>query len=171
MNIPVLIGRILHVGLGVFWAGTIFFMAFLLEPSVRSVGPEGGRVMQALQKRGMLNILPAVAALTILSGVFLYWRMFREFGMEWVATPFGAALTVGGVASLAAFGHGLVVMRPATLQAGKLSASLGDTPDADERDAILVQIAELRSRSRIHLRWVAFWLGLAVVTMAVARYL
>ena len=65
MDSTILISRILHVGLGVFWAGAMFFIVFLLEPSVRSVGPEGGRVMQALQKRGFLTIMPAVAVLTI----------------------------------------------------------------------------------------------------------
>jgi hypothetical protein len=171
MNLTVLISRILHVGLGVFWAGTIFFVVFLLEPSVRSVGPDGARVMQALQKRGMLTILPVVAVLTILSGAFLYWHLFRDFGVEGITTPFGTALTIGGVASLVAFGQGFFLMRPATLRVGKLSASLGTTPDAGEREAIQAEIAELKTRSRTHARWVALWLGVAVVTMAVARYL
>ena len=171
MNLPVLIGRILHVGLGVFWAGTVFFVVFLLEPSVRSVGPEGGRVMQALQKRGMLTILPVVAVLTILSGGFLYWRLFRESRMVWFATPFGMALTIGGVASLLALGQGFFLMRPATLGVGRLSASLGNTPEGGERDALLAEIAGLKLRSRTHMRWAALWLGIAVLTMAVARYI
>lgn len=171
MNLVVLISRILHVGLGVFWAGTIFFMVLLLEPSIRSVGPEGGRVMQALQKRRFLTVMPVVALLTILSGGFLYWRNLGGLGMAWIATPFGTALTIGGVASLLAFGQGLFLMRPATLRIGKLSALVGETPDAGERDAILAEIAGLKSRSRTHARWVAVWLGVAVVTMAVGRYL
>ncbi len=171
MNLTVLIARILHVGLGVFWAGTIFFVVFLLEPSVRSVGPEGGRVMQALQKRGLLTIMPAVALLTILSGAFLYWRLSGGFGMDWVTTRFGGALTVGGIASLLAFGQGFFLMRPATLRVGELSALVGNTPEGGERDALLAKIAELKSRSRNQARWVALWLGIAVVTMAMARYL
>jgi hypothetical protein len=171
MNLPVLISRILHIGLGAFWAGTVFFLVFLLEPSVRSVGPEGGRVMQALQKRGLLTIMPVVAVLTILSGGFLYGRLLSGSGMEFLATPFGTTLTIGAVASLVAFGQGLFFMRPATLRVGKLSARLGDGPEAGERDALLAEIAEMKSRSRTHARWVALWLGVAVVTMAVARYL
>jgi hypothetical protein len=170
MNLFVLISRILHVGVGVFWAGTIFFVVFLLEPSVRSVGPDGGRVMQALQKRGMLTILPVAAVVTILSGGFLFWRTFREFGMDWVATPFGATLTIGAVASLVAFGQGFFFMRPVMIRVGKLGATLGNTPDPQEREALLSEIAELKTRSRNHSRWVALWLGIAVVTMAVARY-
>ena len=171
MNLPVLIGRILHIGLGVFWAGAVFFLVFLLEPSVSSVGPEGGRVMQALQKRGLLTVMPVAAVVTILSGGFLYGHLLSGAGPGWLATRFGAALTIGAAASLVAFGQGLFLMRPATLQVGRLSARLGESPEAGERDALLAEIAEMKSRSRTHARWVAFWLGIAVVTMAIARYL
>ncbi len=34
--------RLLHILLGVFWAGTLFFIVTFLEPSVRAAGPEGG---------------------------------------------------------------------------------------------------------------------------------
>ena len=56
-------------------------------------------------------------------------------------------------------------------ETGKLSASLGNTPDAGDRDATLAKIAALKSRARNHSRWVVLWLGVALLTMAVARYL
>lgn len=171
MNLTILVSRILHVGFGVFWAGTIFFLVFLLEPSVRSVGPEGGRVMGALQRRGFLTIMPLVAGLTILSGAFLYWRVLGGLGLERISTPFGTALTIGGIASLLAFGQGFFLMRPASLRIGALSASMGNATDDAERDTFLAEIAGLKARSRTHARWVALWLGIAVLTMAMARYL
>lgn len=171
MTLAILISRILHVLLGVFWAGTIFFLVLFLQPSVQSVGPDGGRVMQALQKRHFLNVMPAVAALTILSGGFLYWRLIQGFGAGWIATPFGVALTVGGVASLVAFGQGLFLMRPATLRVGVLSASLAGTSEEGKREEVRAEIAILKARSRAHARWVSLWLGVAVIAMAVARYL
>ena len=58
--------RIVHIGFGVFWAGTIFFFVLLLEPSLRGAGPAAGPVMGGLIARGYLTILPAAAALTIL---------------------------------------------------------------------------------------------------------
>jgi hypothetical protein len=171
MDITLLVTRIVHVGFGVFWAGTIFFMVFLLEPSVRSVGPDGGRVMGALQQRGFLTIMPVVALLTILSGAFLYWQVFAGVGMEWITTPFGTALTIGGIASLLAFGQGFFLMRPASLKIGVLVASMGSVSDDPERETVLAEIAGLKARSRTHARWVALWLGIAVLTMAIARYL
>ena len=60
--------RLLHVGLGVFWAGTIFFIVLYLEPSVRAAGPAGGAVMQGLQERRLMTVLPVVALLTLVTG-------------------------------------------------------------------------------------------------------
>ena len=45
--------RLLHIVLGVFWVGAVVFIAFLLFPSVRESGPAGGAVMQRLMGRGL----------------------------------------------------------------------------------------------------------------------
>jgi len=171
MSAVVLIGRILHVGLGVFWAGSVFFLVFFLEPSVRSAGPEGGRVMQALQAKGFLTVMPVAAVLTILSGAYLFGRYLGELGVGWVGTPYGGALAVGGASSLLAFVQGFFFMRPASLRAGKLGARLGTVSDATEREGILAEMEVQKSRTRTHARWIALWLAVAVLTMAVARYL
>ena len=63
------LARVIHIVVGVFWAGTVFFNAWLLAPALRDLGPDGGKVMGALAKRGMLMILPVAGILTILSGV------------------------------------------------------------------------------------------------------
>ena len=69
-----LLVRLIHIVIGVFWAGTIIFNAWLLAPTLRDLGPEGGKVMGGLAKRGMLTILPVSGILTILSGIWLYWH-------------------------------------------------------------------------------------------------
>jgi hypothetical protein len=115
--------------------------------------------------------MPVVALLTILSGAFLYWQVFAGVGMEWITTPFGTALTIGGIASLLAFGQGFFFMRPASLKIVVLVASMGSVSDDPERETVLAEIAGLKARSRTHARWVALWLGIAVLTMAIARYL
>src|SRR3954471_21083953 len=45
-----LILRLLHIGCGITWAGTVIFVAFFLDPAVKSVGPDGTRFMQQLVK-------------------------------------------------------------------------------------------------------------------------
>lgn len=64
--------RLVHITLGVFWAGTIFFVVLFLAPSVRAVGPDGARAMKALQQRHFMNVMPLVASvLAFVVGVFV----------------------------------------------------------------------------------------------------
>lgn len=171
MEISQIIGRILHIGFGVFWAGTIFFYVFLLEPSIRSLGSDGGKIMQALIKRRFLTVVPVAAAITILSGADLYWRVSGGMSSAWMGTAYGQALSTGAVAALMAFVIGVFFMRPAALRIGKLAAGLDDVTDDDERDGITAQIDSLKKRSRGFAHSVAFLLIVSVVTMAMARHL
>ena len=161
--------RLVHIVLGVFWAGTLFFFVTFLEPSLRAAGPNGAPVMQGLVKRGYLNILPAIAGLTILSGLVLYWRLSGGLTPGWVTSRYGMSLTVGGVASLIAFAIGVLVMRRAALRIGSLAATLQSAEGA-AREEIMAGIQSLQVRARVSARWVAALLAVAVAAMAVARY-
>jgi hypothetical protein len=165
-----LVLRIVHVVGGVFWAGTMFFIVLLLEPSVRTVGPDGAKVMGALQARGFMTIMPTVALVTILSGFGLFWKILGAPGTAWVAWPHGAVLTGGGVAALAAFALGVGILRPATLAVGGIMRGVAEMPDGDEKAAALQRVQALRQRSRTAARIIAVLLLIAVTTMAVARY-
>jgi uncharacterized membrane protein len=165
-----LILRLVHILTGVFWAGTIFFMALYLEPSARAAGPDAAKVMGGIQKRGLMTVLPIIALLTILSGIDLYRRASVGFQPAWVHSRIGLTLGIGAVASIVALTIGFFVMRPATMAAGRLAANLPTTSDDAERRRMQAQIEQLRTRSRTALRIVAALLGVAVITMAVGRY-
>jgi hypothetical protein len=165
-----LVLRIVHVLAGVFWAGTMFFVVLLLEPSVRSVGPDGAKVMGALQARGFMNIMPAAAALTIVSGLLLYWKILGAPGPAWVASPYGTVLALGGVAAVVAFGIGVGVMRPATFAAGIAMKRAAGMSDGEAKTAVLQTVQALRQRGRTAARAVFVLLLVAVVAMAVAKY-
>ncbi len=40
--------RFVHIAAAIFWVGTSVFMLFFLEPTIRSLGAEGGKFMQRL---------------------------------------------------------------------------------------------------------------------------
>ena len=170
MNMEMVVLRLIHIGGGVFWAGAIFFIVFFLEPSVRAAGPDGAKVMQGIQQRKLLIILPVVAALTILSGVALYWRVSVGFNTDWMASRIGASLTTGAVASIVAFLIGVFVMRASTLEAGRLAAKAQQS-EGEAQTALMARVQALRLRARTSARWVAALLVVAVATMAVGRYL
>ena len=170
MDIPLLLLRVVHVVAGVFWAGTVLFVVHFLEPAVRDAGPDGGRVMQALQKRRYMDVLPATAALTLLSGYGIYWRVFgRLFPGPGASGP-ELTLGIGGLAALAAFVVGVTVLRPSALRVGPLGAQLAQA-EPDEKEALGAEIARTRNRVRVAGRTVAALLGLATLSMAVGRYL
>ncbi len=172
MDLVLITARAVHIVLGAFWAGTLIFAAWLLVPAVGDAGPDGGKVMGALMKRGMLNILPVVALFTILSGIWLYWHDSGGFQhKEWLGSRMGMSLGTGGILALVAFVIGVGVMRPSTLKAAGLMASLGAATDAASRDATMAQVGRLRARSAAAGRMVAVLLGLTTLLMAVARYL
>ena len=171
MEHAVVVARLVHILGGVFWVGAVLFVTFLLLPAVRDVGPDGGKVMGALVRRRLLEILPAVALLTILSGLFLYDTLSGHFRGPWMHTPTGIAFGVGGILSIIALVLGVSLMRPATLQAGALTAQAMGLPEGAERAARLAEAERLRGKAG---RWgtVVTWLLLVTAAlMAVARYL
>jgi uncharacterized membrane protein len=162
--------RIVHVAGGVFWAGAILFVVHFLEPAVRDAGPDGAKVMQALRKRRYLEVVPTVAALTLLSGFALYWRTFGRLHPGPGASGPELALSLGGFASLVAFVIGVTLLRPSALRIGALGAELAQAPP-ERRAALGEDIGRLRLRMRKSGRWVAVLLSVAILSMAVGRYL
>ena len=170
MDLLFMVWRVLHILLGVLWVGAIFMIAVFVGPAIADAGPDGAKVMGALVKRRVLNIVPTFAAITIVSGFWLYSRDSSGMQGPWVHSAMGRTLGIGAVLSLVAFVIGLTVMRPSTLRAVALGQSLAQLPEA-ERGAVMAQIQRLRGRAAVGGRVVAVLLVLAVLTMAVARYL
>jgi hypothetical protein len=162
--------RIIHVACGVYWAGTLFFFVTYLEPGVRAAGPEGGKVMAQLFARRFLNVLPAVALLTILSGLWLLWIVSDGFRGQWMGSAMGVTLSLGGAVALGAFLLGVLVMRPAAQHVWRIGRELPQVADEARRDALAAELQAHRRRSATTARVVAALLAIAVVCMSVARY-
>ena len=171
MDVLMVVMRLAHILLGVFWAGTFFFVVLFLEPSVRAAGPDGAKVMQGIMQRRFMTVMSVVASLTILSGLYMYDRVSGHMADGWVSTGLGMSLTIGAVASIVAFIIGLTVMRPATLAAGALMAQVSNDPNSASNEDKMAQVEALRLKARRGAKSVAHLLAVAVVTMAVARYL
>ncbi len=163
--------RLIHIVLGVFWAGAMIFVALFLVPSVRDAGPDGMKVMAALQRRRFMDVMPIVAILTILSGAWLYWRASVGLQTAWITTPVGLTLTAGAVAAIVAFAIGVGIMRPAMLRAGALARAAAEAPERPEHAGQVAEAQRLRARSAAAGRVVAALLAVATACMAVARYL
>lgn len=163
MDPLLIVMRLLHVLSGVFWAGTMIFMAFFLFPSVRDAGPEGGKVVAELTRRRFTEIVPVIALIAILSGLWLYWS--AAAGSEsYMGSRTGMTYGTGGTAAIISLLIGMSIVRPSMKRAAELAAA--GKPD----EARMAQIQGLRRRAGKGGQAVAILLLLAVAAMAIGRY-
>lgn len=163
--------RALHIGLGVFWAGALIFFAIFLEPSLRDAGPDAAKVVRGLQTRRFMTVMPIVALLTLLTGLDLYRRLSAGFSSAWITSSVGMTYTIGAAAAIVAFAVGVIVLRPAAMRSGAISAQLGDPSGGGDRAALQQELQGLQGRTRMAGRIIAALLAVAVLTMAVGRYM
>ena len=162
--------RSIHVVLGALWVGIAVFVAFFLMPSLKEIGPDANKVMVALQKRGMVTFVPAIAILTLLSGIGLLWKVSSGFGAEYMGSHMGMALSTGALAAIVGWTIGMTIVAPSMYKAATMSQALPTITAEAERNAQLATIMQLRARGAAGGRWTAILLLVAVLFMAVARY-
>lgn len=163
------IARILHVVLGVFWVGAMLFNAFFLMPAMRDAGPAGAQVGAALMRKGWATVMPATALLTILSGLWLYWRVVG-FGAAAMVSSRGLTFGLGGLAALIAFVLGVAVMRPSMMRSMALAQAAASAPEA-ERPALIATATALRMRAARVSTVLTVLLLFTTITMSIARYI
>jgi uncharacterized membrane protein len=165
-----LVVRVLHVLLGAFWAGAVFFSMLLLDPAIREAGPEGGKVMGILQRRGWMTMMISAGSLTIVTGFYLFWRMSGRFAPAYMGTPGGIMLSIGMLAGILVLAVGVTFSRPTGKRIGELAgriASAGGPPSAEDA----ADLARLQGRLALLLKVVATLMLVAVVTMALGPHI
>ncbi|MEW5917999.1 MAG: hypothetical protein AB1762_16470 [Gemmatimonadota bacterium] len=168
MDLLQIVMRVLHVGLGVFWGGTVFFNVLFLAPAIRDAGPDGAKVGAALVKRGMLNAMPIAAIVTILSGLYLLFR--ASAGQpQYMGSSVGMTYSTGATAAILAFLIGMLFFRPAMAKLAALGPQVAAAPPG-EREALGAQLQAIRTRANRLNAIVTTLVGIAVLTMAVGRY-
>jgi len=171
MNSLVATLRLIHIVGGVYWAGTMFFFVTFLEPSLRSLGPDGGKVMIRLFERGYMKVLPIIAVLTVLSGLWLLWIVSGGFQPQYMGSRIGIGFSTGGALAIIALLVGLVVMRPVGARVWEIARQLPQETSEATRTALLAEMGKLRERTLFSARLIFGLLAGAVALMALARYL
>ena len=173
-----LILRILHIGFGVFWAGSVFSFVcpFSLErpgrfiaKAVKASGPEGGKFMQQLGKTGYPVAIMIMAIISILAGVLLIAKLSSGFQAAWFTTAYAQVLTTGGVLAVIAFIIGFTVNRPAAARINGISSAMakaGGAPTAEQMQELALLRKKLFTGSNI----IAVLLLFVVLAMSVFRY-
>ena len=170
MLAAMIVFRLFHVICGVLWVGGMVLLVAFILPAVRASGPSGGQVMRNLLVQTRLaSYFPSIGGLTVLSGFAMMWRDSAISQDNWAASGPGIAYSIGGLAGLIALIVGGTMIGRSVNQIRVLA--LASDPDAPPSPEQAARIAQLQARADLGNRIVLPLLIIAVITMAVARYL
>ena len=172
MDPVMLVLRFFHIVAGAAWFGAAFLLTRYVGPSAEETGPAAGPMMTAIfQKRRFARVIAVLALTTVAAGWLMWLRDLQLYGSmgAWVGSPFGLALTIGGVlATFAAYfgitGIGNNVERLVHI-GGEVAAS-GGPPTAEQAARMDRLQAEIAKHGKIDIVLLFF----AVTAMATARY-
>jgi hypothetical protein len=171
MYLLMIILRLVHIFAGFFWAGAALTLAGFVEPTVRSLGDEGGRFMQRLTGPSRLPTFMNLAAiLSSLAGGILFWIISGGLSVRWWASAPGVGLSIGAVTAAGAFVSGYAIQARSASRIASLSREIrvqGAPPTSSQ----LTEMQSLQARIRRGGVLGAVLLSIAVISMAIARYL
>jgi|SRR5690348_1469799 len=165
-----LVLRAAHVLLAALWLGAAFMLSVFVMPAVRDVGPGGGQFMQTLQRRKLHAFMALAATLTVLTGLWLYWRFTAGLDEEVILSPGGLAFGIGGICGLLAMILGGAILGRGFARIVALGERAAAGPEA-ERAAHMQDIELLRQRLGVAGKLILLLMVLALVLMAIGHYI
>ncbi len=153
MDFELVLIRVVHILAGVVWAGGAIFMAVVLDPRLRALGPDVHRRVSGAIYVPLRVVLEGGGAITILVGLALVIRMDRLGHL--FDTGWGWAITIGLITSVIAHTTGVFALTA-------LKKLRGVDEDAEA--------GRLSDRATLLARLTALIVTIAVVTMAAARF-
>jgi hypothetical protein len=163
--------RLVHIGAGILWVGGAVAFFVFIEPTASELGPDAEKFMErVIVKRRLPIYFLTLSGLTVLGGLILYWIDSSGLRAEWIGTPFGLALTIGGIAALIAFVGGNLLIKPNIDRLAEIGAAIkaGGGPPSE---AQMSQLQAVQARLRTIGLADTVLLAVAVIAMASARYL
>jgi uncharacterized membrane protein len=159
--------RLLHIGAGVFWVGSVFFLNLFALPAIQAAGPDGPRFMGLLMREGRVQrSLIHAGIVTIVSGFIIYGRFTMETQGLWARSTAAMGYGVGAIAAIVAFAIGIAVNAPSARRLQAIGATPGG-PSAEQQ----AEAARIRARLAAASRLTLWMLVVAVISMAISRYL
>jgi len=163
--------RIVHIGSATVWAGGAALFFFYVEPTINAMGPDGEKIIgELVVKRRMPVYFAAASTLTVLGGLILSCRDSGALAVSWITTSTGLAFTIGGLAALAAWLGGNLLIPRAIAAVGAIGAEIkaaGGPPSEEQMGRMHAAQERLRTIGGVDLVLIA----IAAVGMAAARFL
>lgn len=166
MQLILILLRLVHIVVGAFWVGSTLLLALVILPGMRKAGPGGERALPMAQISQAMSI---AALLTTVAGLLLYGWVSR-FAWSWITSPLGLGFTAGSLAGLTAFLLGLLSTGPTAQKIGALAGQM-QTAGGPPKPEQLAEMGRLQAKLTTSSTWSTALATLALVFMAVARYL
>lgn len=170
MNFIYLSVRVLHVLCAALWLGGVVLISMFLMPVLQQSGPEGGAIMGRLQKKGLVVFMSSISGITILSGLWLYWRFTGGFDPAIAGSMGGRVFGTGGLLGFTAGIIGGAVVGRSAKKAAELGAKMATLSEGKERAAIAAEIGRHRQRMVTFGHVVIALLVGALACMAIGHY-
>jgi uncharacterized membrane protein len=166
--------RIFHIGAGIAWVGSVYFLVSFVQPSSAAIGPAAAPFMnELLGTRRLVDRILVLASVTILAGLILYLKDMNAVGGfgDWIGSSQGLVFTIGGLAAIGAVLIGALGTRPAVerlLALGRqiAEASGGGSPPPE----LAGQVPSIQARLKLFARLSFALLVVAVLAMSTARF-
>jgi uncharacterized membrane protein len=168
-----IIFRIFHIGAGIAWVGSVYFLVAFVQPASAAIGPAAAPFMdEILGARKLVDRIIALAAVTILAGLILYLKdmdLAGGFG-DWIGTARGVVFTIGGVAAILAVAIGIFGTRPAVQRLLAVGRQVGQATQGGGAPPPELAAEVLQGKLRGFARASFGLLVVAVLAMSTARY-
>lgn len=166
----ILLLRVVHIGAGVFWVGSVFTFFLFVQPAATAVAPSAtGFTYHLLHHRRFSLWMLGSAITTVIAGLWLLGITSDGFDLDILLEKARLGFTLGGLAAILTLGVGGLYAFPRTRiverTIGRFLAE--QRPPSPEEQQVLARA----SREARAAGWlVLIGLVLAVVAMATARY-
>jgi uncharacterized membrane protein len=170
MDLYLLILRLIHIVSAVFWGGGTFALAMFILPSVNSSMPESGKFMQRIIGAYHFPIYMTIAGtLVVLSGLMMFDNLSHHFSMEWISSPHGLCLTIGGISAIIAYLMGILINKPRADKIGRIGQEIAKAGGAPT-PAQIADMTALRMKITRTTNLIAILILVTVLAMAAAKY-
>jgi hypothetical protein len=165
-----LVVRVVHVLLAALWLGSVGLMVLFVMPAHKATGVAAAPMMAAIARRGLNGFMGAVGGITVLTGVYLYWRFTGGFAPELSATRAAMVFGTGGIAGILAVIIGGAVVGRNAARMGELGGKAMALPEGPERAGLMAQSAAARDRAMTGGRIMLVLQMIALGCMAIGHY-
>ena len=125
--------------------------------------------MQAIGKRGITVAIPASAIITILAGIYLFYRVSAGFDDVYMSSGPGITYSIGGTTAIIALIIGGTIVRSSIDKMLNLGARMGSASES-ERGQMMAEMNALRQKNHGATRIVSILIMITVFCMAIGRY-